>query len=90
MTEGPSADSRARPAEIIFKVTEAVEGWYDAKALGQQPHDRDADGGRRSASVTVPRNRDVRIGTLDVIIADVAAFLGLPKQASTGHPLRLM
>ena len=34
MTEGPSADSRARPAEMIFEVTEAVEGWYDAKALG--------------------------------------------------------
>ena len=30
--------------------------------------------------VTVPRHRDVRIGTLDAIIADVAAFLGLPKQ----------
>ena len=34
MTEGPSADSRARPAEIIFEVTEAVEGGYDARALG--------------------------------------------------------
>ena len=31
--------------------------------------------------VTVPRHRDVRIGTRDAIIADVAAFLGLPKQA---------
>ena len=31
--------------------------------------------------VTVPRHRAVRIGTLDAIIADVAAFLGLPKQA---------
>ena len=31
--------------------------------------------------VTVPRHRDVRIGTLDAIIADVATFLGLPKQA---------
>ena len=30
--------------------------------------------------VTVPRHRDVRIGTLDAIIADVAAFLCLPKQ----------
>ena len=29
----------------------------------------------------VPRHRDVRVGTLDAIIADVAAFLGLPKQA---------
>ena len=29
----------------------------------------------------VPRHRNVRIGTLDAIIADVAAFLGLPKQA---------
>ena len=31
--------------------------------------------------VTVPRHRDVRIGPLDAIIADVLAFLGLPKQA---------
>ena len=31
--------------------------------------------------LTVPRHRDVRIGTLDAIIADVAAFLGLSKQA---------
>ena len=34
MTEGPSADSSARPAEIIFEDTEAVEGGYDARALG--------------------------------------------------------
>ena len=27
--------------------------------------------------VTVPRHRDVRVGTLDAIIVDVAAFLGL-------------
>ena len=38
-----------------------------------------AEGGQHQ--VTVPRHRDVRIGTLDAIIADVAAFLGLPKQA---------
>ena len=38
-----------------------------------------AEGDRHQ--VTVPRHRDVRIGTLDAIIADVAAFLGLPKQA---------
>ena len=31
--------------------------------------------------VTVPRHRHVRIGTLDAIIADVAAFLGSSKQA---------
>ena len=31
--------------------------------------------------VTVPRHRDVLIDTLDAIITDVAAFLGLPKQA---------
>jgi predicted RNA binding protein YcfA (HicA-like mRNA interferase family) len=31
--------------------------------------------------VTVPQHRDVRVGTLDAIIADVAAFLGLPKRA---------
>ena len=34
MTKGPAAESRARPAEIIFEVTEAVEGGYDARALG--------------------------------------------------------
>ena len=31
--------------------------------------------------LTVARHRDLRIGTLDARIADVAAFLGLPKQA---------
>ena len=31
----------------------------------------------------VPRHRDVRVGTLDATIADVAAFLRLPKQAAT-------
>ena len=36
------------------------------------------DGNRHS--VTVPRHRDVRVGTLDGIIADVAEFLGLPKR----------
>ena len=34
MTDNPSAETRARPAEIIFEVTEAVEGGYDARALG--------------------------------------------------------
>ena len=34
MTESPPTDSRARPAEITFKVTEAVEGGYNARALG--------------------------------------------------------
>ena len=34
MTEGPSAGSGTRPAEIIFEVTEAVDGGYDARALG--------------------------------------------------------
>ena len=36
--------------------------------------------GSEQHQVTVPRHRDVRIGTLDAIVADVAAFLGLPKQ----------
>ena len=31
--------------------------------------------------VTVPRHRDVRVSALDAVIANVAAFLGLPKQA---------
>ena len=35
------------------------------------------DGSRHS--VTVPRYRDVRVGTLDGIIADMAEFLGLSK-----------
>ena len=34
MTDNPAAESGARPAEIIFEVTEAVEGGYDARALG--------------------------------------------------------
>ena len=34
MTDNQSAESRSRPTEIIFEVTEAVEGGYDAKALG--------------------------------------------------------
>ena len=37
--------------------------------------------GRDQHQVTVPRHRNVRIGTQDATIADVAAFLGLPKQA---------
>ena len=34
MTDNPSAESPAQPAEIIFEVTEAVGGGYDARALG--------------------------------------------------------
>ena len=34
MTDNPAAEGRARPAEILFEVTEAVEGGYDARALG--------------------------------------------------------
>ena len=30
--------------------------------------------------VTVPRHRELRVGTLDAIIADLAAVLDLPKQ----------
>ena len=32
--DNPSTESRGRSAEIIFKVTEAIEGGYNAKALG--------------------------------------------------------
>ena len=35
--------------------------------------------GSNSHHVTVPRHRDVRVGTLDAIITDVAEFLGLSK-----------
>ena len=35
--------------------------------------------GRNSHQVTVPRHRDVRVGTLDAIVTDVAEFLGLSK-----------
>ena len=35
---------------------------------------------RNRHSVTVPRHRDVRVGTLDSIIADVAEFLGRSKR----------
>ena len=34
----------------------------------------------RANSVTVPRHRDSRIGTLGRIVSDVAAFFGSPKQ----------
>ena len=30
-------------------------------------------------SVTVPRHRHVRVGTLDAIVTDIAEFLGLSK-----------
>ena len=98
MTDNPSAESRARPAEIIFEVTEAVEGGYDARALGYSIYTQgedwddlkemardavlchfDEDGAPRGGpaasrsgggqhQVTVPRHRDVRIGTLDAIM----------------------
>ena len=35
--------------------------------------------GSNSHQVTVPRHRDVRVGTLDGIIGDVAEFLDLSK-----------
>ena len=35
--------------------------------------------GSGSHSVTVPRNRALRAGTLDAIVSDVAKFLGLSK-----------
>ena len=35
--------------------------------------------GSNSHKVTVPRHRDVRVGTLDAIVTDVAEFLGLSK-----------
>ena len=54
-----------------------------------QPHDHDADGGGEEHHVTVPQHRDVRVGTLDAIIADVAAFLGPPQRGSAEHPFRL-
>lgn len=31
-------------------------------------------------SVTVPRHSYLRIGTLEQIVSDVAAFVGLPKE----------
>ena len=34
MTDNASTESPARPMEIVFEVTEAVEGGYDARALG--------------------------------------------------------
>ena len=35
--------------------------------------------GSGSRSVTIPRNRALRPGTLDAIVSAVARFLGLPK-----------
>lgn len=33
-----------------------------------------------SHSVTVPRHRNIRVGTLDAIVGEVASFLGLSKR----------
>jgi hypothetical protein len=35
--------------------------------------------GDKSHSVTVPRHRNLRVGTLNEIVGSVAAFLGLAK-----------
>ncbi len=35
--------------------------------------------GEKSHSVTVPRHRNLRVGTLNEIVGSVAAFLGLAK-----------
>ena len=40
---------------------------------------RITDVGRHS--VTVPAHRDLRLGTLDAIVTDVTAHLGVPKSA---------
>ena len=45
MTNKPSAESPARPAAIIFEVTEAVEGGYDARALGYSIYTQGEDWG---------------------------------------------
>lgn len=67
-----------RPSEIIFEVTEAPEGGYDARALGfaifTQGEDWD------DLNITVPRHRAIRTGTLNAITTEVAKFLDLPKQ----------
>ena len=34
--------------------------------------------------VTVPRHHDIRVGTLNAIIGDVAEFLGLPRHEVRG------
>ena len=39
---------------------------------------RTTDAGRHS--VTVPVHRELRLGTLDAIVTDVAAQLGVPKR----------
>ena len=166
MTDSAAAESRARPAEIIFEVTEAVEGRYDARAdrlqhlhAGRELGRPEGDGERRRAvllrrgrgtardsaasrpgrghrgmklprdlsggevarwlarhcgyrvtrsrgshmtvtltaggdqhQVTVPRHRNVRIGTLDAG-RDHPRRGGVPRLAhasSTGHPIRLI
>ena len=67
-------------AEVVRRLAPSLRLPRDSEP--RQPHDRDADGGRRPASGDrTSAYRDVRIGTLDAIIVDVAAFLGLPKQA---------
>ena len=110
MTDNPAVESGARPAEIIFEVTEAVEGGYDARALGYSIYTQGESwrhygyrvarsrgshmtvtltAGGEQHQVTVPRHRNVRVGTLDAIVADG----GIPRPAqagSTGDSLWLM
>ena len=42
--------------------------------------------GSNSHPVTVPRHRDVRVGTLDAIVTNVAELLGLSKHEVSRRP----
>lgn len=75
MTEGPSAGAGTRPAEIIFEVSEAVEGGYDARALGYSIYTQGEHWDRGMA-------RDAVLCHFDEGGAPrVIRFIGLSKQA---------
>ena len=77
MTDNPAAESGARPAEIIFEVTEAVEGGYDARALGYSIYTQGENWDDLKEMA-----RDAVLCHFDEDGAPrVIRFLGLPKQA---------
>ena len=54
-------------------------GYRVVRTRGSHMTARRATPGGRQHSVTVPRHRNIRVGTLDGIVGDVAKALGVPK-----------
>ena len=46
--------------------------------------------GASEHSITVPQQRDVRVGTLGQIVSDVAAFVGLPEEVGPTAAVRTL